>query len=78
MAEESNAAELKDWLIEDFPVELRWRLKTVASHRKTTIKEYVKKTIREAVEKVESEMLESHGGDREGKAPRSAKPSGRK
>jgi predicted DNA-binding protein len=60
MAEfEQKTEEVKDWLVEDFPVDLRWRLKKVAGHKKTTMKEFVKKTIRKAVEEVEAEMLSS-------------------
>jgi hypothetical protein len=60
MAEDDQSPEteeLKDWLVEDFPVALRFRLKTAVGHRRTTIKSFVRNTIEEAVEKVETEML---------------------
>jgi|ERR1017187_3474449 hypothetical protein len=74
MAEDDQTTgteELKDWLVEDFPVDLRWRLKKVVGHRKTTIKKFVRQTIQEAVEKVEAEIL---GLPHEGR-PRAVRPS---
>ena len=58
--EKSNPKpESKHWLVEDFPVDLRWRCKRAASHAHTPLKKFVQKVMREAVEQIEAEMLGS-------------------
>jgi hypothetical protein len=53
------------WLVEDFPVDLRWRCRKAASHRQTPLKKFVQDVMRKAVEEVEAEMLHSANEGRE-------------
>jgi hypothetical protein len=57
--------ETKDWLVEDFPVDLRWRCKKAASHRRAPLKKFVQDVMRKAVEQIEAEMLHSAHEGRE-------------
>jgi hypothetical protein len=59
-----TAAELKDWLLQNFPVDLRWRCKNVASRKRISLKEFVRTTLLKAVEEAEADMVldSSHEG----------------
>jgi hypothetical protein len=57
--------ETKDWLVEDFPVALRWKCKEAASHRHVPLKKFVQEAMQKAVEQVEAEVLNSANESRE-------------
>jgi hypothetical protein len=67
--------EHKDWLIEDFPVDLRWRCKRAASHRRTPLKKFVQDVMKKAVEEAEAEMLHSTNEGRKEEVRRSSAPT---
>ena len=55
----NTAPETKNWMIEDFPINLRWRCKRAANHKHVALKQFVREIMQKAVEQVEAEMLGS-------------------
>lgn len=66
--------ETKDWLVEDFPVALRWRCKEAASHEHVPLKIFVQNVMLKAVEEAEGKMLRSADENRQKPVRRSSPP----